>query len=367
MDYGLLTVDFLDMNLEFRKYIKAVGTGQKLSRDLTPEEAERAFRLILEGEASDAQIGGLLVPLRIKGESSEELATFVKVTRDFCHQVHTPLEHLVDCGVAYDGKVKFPHITPVAAFVAAGAGAAVLLHGQSHTPPKYGISVRDVFLELGIPIDWTVQQIKKILEEIGVGFLSIEQISPRVAELKRIREELGLRTVFNHIEKLWNPMNARHQVVSIYHGPYLKTIPNVLQKLNASHALVIQGMEGTPDCRSNRVTKAVEVRLGETQDIFIQPKEFGFEELREPAFELVTAQISAEFVEKCLEAKEGVLRDLAILNGAILIYASGLTRDLQESVLRARESLDSRQALNKLVALRKMGVHEVGKIKGLKV
>jgi anthranilate phosphoribosyltransferase len=343
------------MNLEFRKYIKAVGTGQKLSRDLTPEESERAFRLILQGKASDAQIGALLVPLRMKGESAEELATFVKVTRDYCNQIHTRLEHLVDCGVAYDGKIKFPHITPVAAFVAAGAGAAILLHGQSHTPPKYGVSIRDIFLELGIPIDWTIQQVKNVLEEIGVGFLSIEQISPRVAELKRIREELGLRTAFNHIEKLWNPVNAPHQVVSIYHGPYLKTIPEILQKLNVSHALVIQGMEGTPDCRTSRVTKAVDVRPGGSRDIFIQPKDLGFEPLVEPTFELLTAPINAEFVEKSLESKEGILRDLAILNGAVLIYSSGLAQDLQESVLRAKESLDSRQALNKLNALRRIG------------
>jgi anthranilate phosphoribosyltransferase len=342
------------MNLEFRKYIKAVGTGQKLSRDLTAEEAERAFRLLLEGEVTDAQIGGLLVPLRMKGESPDELATFVKVTRDFCHKIHTTLKNLVDCGVAYDGKVKFPHVTPAAAFVAAGAGASVLLHGQSHTPPKYGVSVRDVFLELGIPIDWTMEQVKKILEGVGVGFLSIEQISPRVAELKRIREELGLRTAFNHIEKLWNPINASHQVVSIYHGPYLKTIPDVLQKLNVSHALVIQGMEGTPDCRTNRVTKAVEVWTGGSKEIFIQPKELGFESLAEPVFETLTPQNNAEFVEKSLEANEGILRDLAILNGAILIYASGVAKDLTEAVQRARESMDSRRALNKLEALRKM-------------
>jgi anthranilate phosphoribosyltransferase len=285
------------------------------------------------------------------------------VTRDFCHQAHAPIKHLVDCGVAYDGKVKFPHISPAAAFVAAGAGASVLLHGQSHTPPKYGVSVRDVFLELGIPIDWTIWQVKNALEEIGVGFLSIEQISPRVAELRRIREELGLRTAFNHIEKLWNPMNAPHQLVSIYHGPYLKTIPDVLQKLNVSHALVVQGMEGTPDCRTNRVTKVVELHQGASRDIFIQPKELGFEALTEPVFETLTAQVNAQFVEKSLESQEGVLKDLVVLNGAILIYASGVAQDLQEAVQRAQDSLDSRRALNKLGLLRRMAVHEVQRFK----
>lgn len=342
------------MNLEFRKYIKAVGTGQKLSRDLTLEEAERSWRLILEGQASDAQMGGLLVPLRIKGETADELATFVKVTRDFCHQVKTDLPHFVDCGVAYDGKVKFPHISPAAAFVAAGAGVQVLLHGQSQTPPKYGVSPRDVFLELGLPIDWNTEQVKKGLEDVGVGFLSIEQISPRVADLKRIREELGLRTAFNHVEKLWNPMNASHQVVSIYHGPYLERIPQVLQKIGVQHALVVQGMEGTPDIRVSRPTKAVEVFENQTQPIFVLPKELGFGVNAEPVFEHLTTQINAEFVQSMLEAKNSVLNDLAILNGGVLIYASSLVKTLAEAIEKARESLQSKQALKKLEDLRRM-------------
>ncbi|MBI1871416.1 MAG: anthranilate phosphoribosyltransferase [Chlamydiae bacterium] len=350
------------MNLEFRKYIKAVGTGPKLSRNLTSEEAERAFQLILEGEATDAQIGALLVPLRMQGETVEELAAFTKVTRNFCHQIHTHFKHFVDCGVAYDGKIKFPHLMPVAAFVAAGAGAQVLLHGQSETPPKYGVSVLDVFKILGVSIDEPMIRVKEILEKIGVGFLSIEEISPRVAQLKRIREELGLRTVFNHIEKLWNPMNAPHQVISVYHGPYLQTIPNVLEKLNAKHALVVQGMEGTPDCRLNRVTKIVELRGNEFIPMMIQPKELGFEAIEEPVFEGLTPQENADFVVKCLESKEGALRDLSILNGALLIYASEITNNLAEAVNRARDSLDSRQALNKLQTLRKMNTSQNMKV-----
>ncbi|MBI1883782.1 MAG: anthranilate phosphoribosyltransferase [Chlamydiae bacterium] len=342
------------MNLEFRKYIKAVGTGQKLSRDLTLEEAHQTFELILTGEATDAQIGGILVPLRMKGETAEELAIFVEVTRKFCHQVQSKLPHLVDCGIPYDGKVKFPHISPVAAFVAAGAGAQVLLHGQSQTSPKCGVSLRDVFFELGISIDLNIQKVYQALEEVGVGFLSIEQISPRVAELKRIREELGLRTAFNHIEKFWNPMNAPHQVVSIYHGPYLERIPKVLQKLGTRHALVIQGMEGTSDCKLNRVAKAVEVFSEKTELFFIQPKELGFEALVEPIFETWTSKENAEFVSACLNSNEGVLRDLAILNGALFIYGSQIAKTLPEAVEKARESLDSKHALKKLDMLRKM-------------
>ena len=342
------------MNTEFRKYIKAVGTGPKLSRDLTIEEAERAFRLILEGQATDAQIGGILVPLRMKIESPDELASFVRVTRDFSRQIHTNLPHLLDCGVAYDGKVKFPHITPLAAFVAAGAGASVFLHGQSMTPPKYGISIRDVFMELGVAIDWPLEKVKTALENTGVGFASIENISPRVAELKRIREELGLRTAFNHIEKLWNPMRAPHQVVSIYHGPYLQTIPEVLQKTGASHALVIQGMEGTPDIRLSRPTKIAELKGKHVENLFFVPADLGFKNLQEPSYERFTAHENAQIIDETLSGKEGAWQDLAVINAALLIYASDLAGNFQEGVQRARESLHSRQALNKLQTLRKM-------------
>lgn len=342
------------MNLEFRKYIKAVGTGPKLSRDLTVEEAERAFRLILSGEASDAQIGALLVPLRMKGESVEELAVFLKVTREFCRQIKVELPYFLDCGIAYDGKVKFPNISPLAAFVAAGAGAQILLHGQSQTPPKYGIGVRDVFIALGLSVDWTLEQSAKALEEVGVGFVSLEQISPRVSEFKRIREELGLRTVFNHIEKLWNPMNAPHQIVSIYHGPYLEKIPAVLRKAGIDHAIVIQGMEGSTDCRTARTTKAVEIDQDQIKLILIQPKDLGFEPLEEPIFDHLTPQLNAEFILSALEAQSGVMKDLAILNGAILIYASSAAKSLEEAVEKARISFNSKQALKKLEVLRRM-------------
>ncbi len=342
------------MNLEFRKYIKAVGTGPKLSRDLTVEEAEAAFRLLLKGEATDAQIGALLVPLRMKGESVEELAAFTKVTREYCHQLEVDLPHLIDCGNAYDGKVKYPHVSPAAAFVAAAAGAQILFHGQSQTPPKYGVSVRDVFRDLGLPIHWTLEKTENALKEIGVGFVSIEHISPRVAELKRIREELGLRTVFNHIEKLWNPLNAPHQIISIYHGPYLETIPAILKSLKMSHALVVQGVEGTIDCRISRTTKAVELDLNETHPLLIQPKELGLERTEELEFDSINSGMNAEFVLNLLEAKQNHLSHLVILNAAVLIYTSGISKNWLEAVEKSRESLYSKQPLKKLEALRRM-------------
>ena len=342
------------MNTEFRKYIKAVGTGPKLSRDLTLEEAERAFQLIMEGLASDAQIGGLLVPLRMKGETAQELAAFLKVTRRFCHLEKMPLEHFVDCGVAYDGKIKFPHLSVVGAFVAAGSDAAVLLHGQSNTPPKYGISVRDVFMELGVPVDHTVTETKHDLEEAGVGFLSVEEICPRFAELKKIREELGLRTVFNHIEKLWNPLNAPHQIVSIYHGPYLETVPEILIHCGVQHAWVVQGMEGTPDLRVSRPAKMVEVSGSEKKPFYVIPRELGFDFSAEPLYEKLTARQCADFVEESLRSENGILHALAVLNGALLIYSTRRAASLSEAVERARESLNSRRALNKLESLRKM-------------
>ena len=332
-----------------KPYIKAVGTGQRLARDLTPQEAEEAFRLILNGQSTDAQLGAFLVALRIKGESIDEMTSFLKVAREGLNKLHVPCENLLDIGSPYDGKKKTPHAAPAAALIAAGAGARVILHSDHQVPPKYGVTIQDVLQKLGVDVHASVGVAQQDIEKLGVAYLSMENVHPRFHGLKRVRIEINLRTFLNNVEKIWNPANASHQLVSIYHGPFLPTIANTLAANSKHHALVVQGMEGSTDVWLHRPTKGLSVQNGQVTEWTVVPKDLGLAVTGQPSWDArVDPAANAHQIERVLEGEKGVFRDWVLLNAAIWIWLSGLAASVLDGLEKASESLDCGKAAEKL-------------------
>ncbi len=334
--------------------IKAIGTGQKLARDLTIEEATRAMELILTHQATEAQTGAFLQAMRIKGETVEELLAFTQVAQRFIQPIHVSRQDIVNCAYPYDGKKDSPLIQVAAAFLAAECGAAIFFHGESQIPPKRGTGPGDVLAQLEIDIHLPSHQVKELLERTGVGFLLGSKINPTFFLVRRIREELNLRTSLNNIEKLWNLVGAPYIISGIFHGGYLETMTKVVLKLGYRHGVIFQGMEGGPDCRISSPTKGIEVREGQLQEIVIKPSEFGFQGIPDPRLEGLTQEKAAEWLIGVLQNRGSPDREIVILNAAILLYVAEKFPSIQSAILPARASLESGRAWERFEIFRRM-------------
>ena len=193
----------------FIPFIKAVGRGEKLKRDLTYEESVEALRQIVEQTCSPAQAGAFLITQRVKGEAVDEIRGFTELLRtETITQIHPRVEGLLDLAVPYDGKVKSAQLAPAIAIVLAEAGMPVVLHGDEDVPTKAGIGPGLVLRAMGVADDLAPQAVQHMIESVGIGYLSAARFAPQWHALLPLRRQFGLRTVLNSVEKLLNPANA---------------------------------------------------------------------------------------------------------------------------------------------------------------
>lgn len=232
------------MSQRFIPFIQAVGRGEKLKRDLSYDEAAEALRLLLAGEATEAQAGAFLIAQRVKGESADECRAFTDVVR---HEILTPVPthvtQLLDLGVPYDGKKKTAQLAPAIALTLVRMGVPVLLHGAKNVPMKYGVTPADVLEQLGYATQLTCAEVGRQLDATGFGYIDAAQYAPAWNRLTPLRQQFGLRTVFNTIEKWFNPANAPYQVSGFFHGNYIDNLRTVQTGTVASYAF--QGEEGS--------------------------------------------------------------------------------------------------------------------------
>lgn len=341
--------------MEFKKLLKAIGTGKRLARDLTREEAAETLRQMLNGTATPAQIGGFFLAMRVKGESPAEFAGFTDVARATIELQKVMRPHLIEVVPPYDGKRKSPWVLPAAALAASAAGAAVSIHSEEKISPKFGLSVTEVFRELGVKVDLPLPSAKKVLEETGIVVLLGRRVCPSLYEkLIQIRLELNLRTIINNVEKFVNPFDAPTLMVSVFHGPYLDNVPPALRELGVPRAFVLQGEEGSTDCYGSRATKGVCVAAGQIEPLALDPSQAGLEKHKDELLEPYTAPTNAAWTRRVLEGEKGAACDLVVWNAAVLLQASGRSPNLTEAATVAADALDSGKALEKLKELAKI-------------
>ena len=341
---------------EFKPLLKAVATGRELARDLTPEEAFRAFQMILAGGATDSQIGGFFVGERVKGETPEELAAFTRAALDVSHPFQTRVAGLLDVAAPYDGKIKSPWVLIPASLIAVACGARLLLHGEPGMPPKRGVAPADVLEELGIPTSLERPEVEELVHTVGFGYFGMRQFSPKVWELKRIRLEINFRPFISAIEKLWNPGRAERQLVGGYHGPYVDKIAQTLRLLNSKSAWVVQGMEGSPEMRVTRATRVVEVGPEGLSSRMLLPKDLGIGDAlgkgQDPLMPDADAKKNAAWTLSILKGEADSFREIALLNASLILVVSGKAGSWPEALDRSTEALASGRALETLEALR---------------
>ncbi|WJH32407.1 anthranilate phosphoribosyltransferase [Paenibacillus sp. CC-CFT747] len=257
--------------------IKEVGRGRKGARDLTPEEARRAAELILSREASAVQIGAFLMAERIKTESAEELTAFVEACR--ARSRRWPMAGGIDCAGPYDGRRTSFAATVPAAFVLASCGLPVTLHGSAALPPKWGITLPDVFAALGADLTGAAgDRLAMAAESTGFLFAPTEKWCPALAGLRRMREDIGVRTIFNTAEKLLRFSDAPYMAMGVFHGTMFEKMAGILLGLGVRNAIIVQGVEGSEDLSVEKRTRTVMVRGGQHHEmLIIDPAVFGLE------------------------------------------------------------------------------------------
>lgn len=328
--------------------IKKVATGQKLSKNLTEEEAYDILTRVLDGKTTPMQTGAFFAAMRMKGEAASELAGFTRAVREKSVILSPQVPHLVDIGYPYDGKVRTDILIIGAAFVAAGAGASVMLHGARNVPPKRGRTPEDLLEALGVPIALAPKEAESFLQKTGVGYLSCRNFNPVLADLLEVPAEIGVRPPLSAVHKLMNPANAPATLVGITHPPYLKTMSDALAVLGVSKGWVVKGIEGSVELSLVNPTTVVTVNHKTCETSKIDPKAYGLPNVQDAEFAQRPLAESAQETIRALEGGNSSWKEIFLWNAAFLIFASGKGTSLEQGLRMAREALETKRALQAL-------------------
>jgi anthranilate phosphoribosyltransferase len=327
--------------------------------DLSRVEAESAMEQILSGCASDAQIAGFLIALKIKGETVDELVGFATAMRRHSAPIFTNgrgvgVEALVDtCGTGGDARGTF-NVSTAAAFVVAGAGLRVAKHGNRSISSKCGSA--DVLERLGVRIDLTPERVAQAIEEVGIGFLFAPAFHAATRHANPARRELRMRTAFNLLGPLTNPAGASAQVVGVYDAGLTELMARALGELGVRRAFVVHGADGLDEISISGETYMAELRDKVVRSYTVTPEDFG---VRRSLLETIRggdAEQNAEIIHKILGRsllyrEHGPHRDIVLVNAAAALVAGGAAHDFIDGMQKAAKSIDSGAAREKLEAL----------------
>jgi anthranilate phosphoribosyltransferase len=330
---------------------------QKLARGecLTLEESQGAMGIIMEGNATPAQIAAYLTALSIKGPTPDEIAGAALTMREKATRIEVGDLPVVDtCGTGGTGKKPF-NISTCAAIVAAGAGAYVAKHGNRGATSKCGSS--DVLDALGVNVYATPAQVARCVRDARMGFLFAPQLHGAMKFAVPVRKEIGIRTIFNLLGPLTNPAGARRQLMGVYAADLVEPIAQVLVRLRAEHALVVHSADGLDEISLSAPTHVCEVRGGAIASFDLSPEVLGLPTVRLEELRVNTAAESAEAVRLILAGRPGPRREVVLANAAAAIWMAGVAADIFDGIERARASLDSGAAAAALESLIKLS-HE---------
>jgi anthranilate phosphoribosyltransferase len=315
-------------------------------KDLSESDMQSVMRTIMTGGATDAQIGGFLIGLRMKGETVNEITAAARVMRELASKVDVSADHLVDtCGTGGDASGTF-NISTASAFVVAAAGGRVAKHGNRSISSKSGSA--DVLEAAGVRLDLNADQVKQCIEKVGVGFMFAPAHHGAMKHAIGPRKEMAARTIFNVLGPLTNPASAPNQVLGVFSEELLEPLASVLQKLGSRHVLVVHAKDGLDEISVGDKTEIAELKDGHVHRFSIQPEDYGFK--RTPISEIRAndAAHSLEIIRHLLEDQPGPARDIVTLNAGAAIYAAGVAESLKAGIEKARAAISSGEARNKL-------------------
>ena len=325
--------------------IDKVASGRHLSED----EAAEVLEVIMAGDASDAQIAGLLIGLRTKGETVDEIAGLARTMRALATPVTTARGQLVDTAGTGGGRPTF-NVSTTAALIAAGAGCAVAKHGNRSATSRSGSA--DVLEALGVRIDLVPAAVGACIDELGFGFMFAPRHHQATRFVIHVRKELAVRTIFNFLGPLTNPAGARRQVIGVSDPAFVQVMAGALALLGVDRALVVSSHDALDEMSISAPTTVVEVDGPDLKTYTVSPEDCGLATSADPQATLGgSPEENAETTRAILAGEIGPRRDLAVLNAGAAIYAAGRVDDLGEGVAAAQAAIDDGSAVRTLDAL----------------
>jgi len=323
--------------------LKQLQRGEMLSSD----EAEAAFGAIMQGEATPAQVGALLMGLSIQGESAEVIAGAARAMRAAATRIDPHARPLLDtCGTGGDGACTF-NISTCVALVVAAAGQPVAKHGNRAVSSRSGSA--DVLESLGVGLDLPPERVAACIDEVGIGFLFAQSHHPAMKYAASPRRELGVRTIFNLLGPLTNPADAEFQVVGVYARGRLELVAAALQQLGIRRALVVHGRDGLDEITTTAITDAIWVEQGQPLRPFeIDPAAFGMPYVDPAALTGGDAEANAATIRDVLAGGKTPARDIVLLNAAAALWVAGRVDGIPAGLRVAAETLDGGEAMQLL-------------------
>ena len=331
--------------MQFNKLIdKLVG-----DHDLSPEEMHGVMETLMRGEMDAVQAGALLVALRAKGESVEELTVAGQTMLDFAVTLDDiQADHLLDtCGTGGDGATTF-NVSTGSALVAAAAGAVVAKHGNRSVSSHCGSA--DCLELAGVRIDLSAEAVRACIEKVGIGFLFAPNFHPAMRHVVGIRKSLGVRTLFNLLGPLTNPARAPNRVIGVFDRTWLEPMAQAAAALGVKRVMVVHSEDGLDEISPTAPTHIVEITDGTTRRYTLTPEDFAYSRVELSAIQTTSPQHSLQMLKTALEGNTPASQAIA-MNAAAALYIAQLASDVKEGAEMAMRTMRSGQALDKLQAL----------------
>jgi anthranilate phosphoribosyltransferase len=329
------------MSDDIKVLLAKVATGASLTRD----EAALAFNRMMSGEATPSQMGALLMALRVRGETVDEITGAVTTMRAKMLKVAAPVSAIDVVGTGGDASGSF-NISTCTAFIVAGAGVPVAKHGNRALSSRSGSA--DVLVALGVKIELSPEHVGHCIKDAGIGFMFAPAHHPAMKNVGPTRVELGTRTIFNLLGPLSNPAGVKRQMIGAFSRHWIEPMAQVLKNLGSECVWVAHGSDGLDEITTTGPTHVAALEGGKVRTFEISPEDIGLPRANPEALRGGDAETNATALLSVLKGKKGAFRDIAVLNAAASLVVAGRAKDLKESAAMATKSIDSGEAEGRL-------------------
>ena len=329
---------------DLKSIIAKVATGATLSR----EEAASAFDRMMSGEATPSQLGGLLMALRVRGETIDEITGAVSAMRAKMLKVKAPADAIDVVGTGGDGSGSV-NVSTCAAIIVAGAGVPVAKHGNRALSSRSGAA--DVLAALGVKIDLSPEQVSRCVTEAGIGFMFAPAHHPAMKNVNPTRVELATRTIFNLLGPLSNPAGVRRQMVGVFSRQWVQPLAQVLKNLGSESVWVVHGSDGLDEITLTGPTFVAALENGAIRSFEVSPEDVGLKRVPGEALKGGDGTANALALRNVLAGKPGPYRDVALLNAAAALVVASRAKDLKGGMALGIQSIDSGAAAERLKRL----------------
>jgi len=333
---------------QMQKDLKALIAKAAEGKALTEDESARAFSIIMSGEASDAQIGGFLMALRVRGETVDEITGAVRVMREKALAINAPEGAIDVVGTGGDASGTY-NISTGAAIVVAACGVPVAKHGNRALSSKSGAA--DVLKALGVNIEASPEVIEKAIAEVGIGFLFAPMHHSAMKHVGPARVQLGTRTIFNLLGPLSNPAGVKRQFTGAFSRQWIEPMAMVLGNLGCEATWVVHGSDGLDEMTTTGVTHVAELKDGKVKTFDVSPSDAGLEQASPADLKGGDAETNAAAIRDLVAGKPGPYRDVVVLNAAGALVVAGKASGLMDGAAQAMAAIDDGKAADTLAKL----------------